>query len=105
MSKKQDHIYLPELIAEVESGLDYLIWIGGNSNLQAAWIDEIKLQLLEISKLEIGINLALDQLCYDLDQLALHYWPGDNRENQCRAIIDEILDFQIASIRAGKLRY
>ena len=104
MSSKQARIYLPTLISEVESGLDYLVWIGGNSNLQAAWIDEIRFRLPELSKLEIGINAALDQLCYDLDQLAMHYWPGDNRENQCRAIIDEILDFQIASMRARRIR-
>ena len=75
---------IPALMSEVESGLDYLVWIGGNSNLQAAWIDEIRFRLPAISKLEIGINAELDRLCYDLDQLAMHYWPGDNRENQCR---------------------
>lgn len=104
MSNKQARANLPALISEVEAGLDYLVWIGGNSNLQAAWIDEIRFRLPELSRLEIGINSALDQLCYDLDQLAMHYWPGDNRENQCRAIIDEILDFQIASMRTRKLR-
>ena len=99
MSSRQARLNLPALIEEVDSGLEYLLWIGGNSNLQAAWIDEIRFRLPEISRLEIGINVALDQLCYDLDQLALHYWPGDNRENQCRAIIDEIMDFQIATMR------
>lgn len=91
---------LPELIFEVEAGLDYLVWIGGNSDLQAAWIDEIRFRLPQIRFLEIGINRELDRLCYDLDQLAMHYWPGDNRENQCRTIIDEILDFQIATLRS-----
>ena len=104
MSNKQALANLPALISEVEAGLEYLVWIGGNSNLQAAWIDEIRFRLPELSGLEIGINLALDQLCYDLDQLAMHYWPGDNRETQCRAIIDEITDFQIASMRTRKLR-
>ena len=100
MSNRQARLNLPALIEEVDAGLDYLLWIGGNSNLQAAWIDEIRFRLPEISRLEIGINVALDQLCYDLDQLALHYWPGDNRENQVRAIIDEMMDFQIATMRA-----
>ena len=102
MSNKQARANLPALISEVEAGLDYLVWIGGNSNLQAAWIDEIRFRLPEIARMEIGISAALDQLCYDLDQLAMHYWPGDNREYQCRAIIDEILDFQIATMRTRK---
>lgn len=102
MSNRQARLNLPALIGEVDSGLDYLVWIGGNSNLQAAWIDEIRFRLPEIARMEIGINAALDQLCYDLDQLAMHYWPGDNREYQCRAIIDEILDFQIATMRTRK---
>lgn len=102
MSNRQARLNLPALIEEVDSGLEYILWIGGNTNLQAAWIDEIRFRLPEISRLEIGINVALDSLCYDLDQLALHYWPGDNRENQCRAIIDEIMDFQIATLRARK---
>ena len=99
MSSRNARRNLPALIQEVDSGLDYLLWIGGNSNLQAAWIDEIRFRLPEIGRLEIGINAALDRLCYDLDQLGLHYWPGDKREYQCRAIIDEILDFQIATMR------
>lgn len=99
MINRLARVNLPGLIEEVDAGLDYLVWIGGNSNLQAAWIDEIRFGLPELSKLEIGINVALDRLCYELDQLAIHYWPGDNRENQCRAIIDEIMDFQIATLR------
>lgn len=100
MSSKQARTHLPALISEVKSGLDYLVWLGGNSNLQAALIDEIRFRLPQLSKLEIGINVALDQLCYDIDQLAMHYWPGDNREYQCKAIINEIMDFQIATMRS-----
>lgn len=99
MSNSLERKNLPILLSEVKSGLDYMVSVGGNSNLQAAWIDEIRFRVPELSKLEIGISMALNQLCYDLDELASLYYPGDSRESQCRTIIDEIQDFEISKLR------
>ena len=93
--------FLPDLIKEVDEGLNYLLWLGGHSSLQAAWLDEIRFSLPELAKLQLGIDKALNDLCYELDELAGLYWEFDPRETQCRAIIDEILDFQLAAHKSA----
>lgn len=102
MSNKRARQGLPELVHEVELGLDYLVWVGGNSQLQAAYLDEIRFKFPELASTQVGINFALNQLCYDLRELADLYWEHDSREKQLMAIIDEIQDFQRAIARSRK---
>lgn len=90
---------LPALIDEIGLGINYLLWLGGFSNLQASMLDEIRFRLLEIREIDIGFRKELDEICYDLDELANTFWQWDPRQTQCWALIDEIQDFQLAATK------